>query len=81
MKDNTLAARQRDNQQLRQELHTKEESLVVAGQRELAARQRENQQLRQELHTKEESLVAGQRELAARQRENQHFYTIPPYRK
>ena len=75
----TLADSQRDNQQLRQELHTKDGMLaarqmeVAAGQRELAARQRVNQQLRQELHTKEESLVARQRELGARQREVQQL--------
>ena len=75
----TLADSQREIQQLRQELHTKDSMLVT--------RQREIQQLRQELHTKEESVVARQREnqqlrqelhmkdgmLVTRQRENQQL--------
>ena len=50
-----------ENQQLRQEMLTKDGTLE-AKEESLVARQRENQQLRQELHAKEEPLVTGQRQ-------------------
>ena len=62
----TLADSQRDNQHLRQELYTKDDTLaarqreVAAGQRELVARQREVQQLQRTVQDKDRQLQVNE---------------------